>query len=285
MDEEKKAYGKDELFEKAAAVAGKTMADKASARAAENIAAIQQAAENFEPKKKGNPFKTMKKGTLYGIVAAVVVVIAIAGAGMYKWHEEPSFCSTLCHIEGTYVDNYLQEKDVPGIDKYGYRVSNTNAMMAVLHSKTEATAKPEVVCVDCHVPNMMELAHDGLSFTTGDYYMPRDERTLEGMKSWDNETGESFCANANCHAYLLGEDGELDRAKLEKATQAYEFNPHEMYHENQEMKCGTCHKGHRASVQACTGCHEHEDVSVPKGWLTWDESQELMAKEFGNSQV
>ena len=48
------------------------------------------------------------------------------------------------------------------------------------------------------------------------------------------------------------------------------------------MQCTTCHKGHRASVVACTGCHEHENVAVPDGWLTYQQSQDLMAKSFGN---
>lgn len=47
--------------------------------------------------------------------------------------------------------------------------------------------------------------------------------------------------------------------------------------------CNDCHMAAKyASVVACTGCHEHENVAVPDGWLTYQQSQDLMAKSFGN---
>lgn len=225
-----------------------------------------------EPKKKRN-----KK---LAIVGVVIVVLVAVGAGMMVWHESPSFCSTLCHIEGTYVDNYMQEQGTTGTDKYGNEVSNTNAMMAVLHRNTKATAKSEIVCVDCHVPNMGELAHDGMNFVAGNYPLPRDERSASGLMSWDGKTGESFCSNANCHVYLLGDDGELSRTKLANSTKSRAFNFHEQHHENLSLECTDCHKGHRASVVVCTACHEHQDVAVPDGWLTYSESKELMQSVF-----
>ena len=117
------------------------------------------------------PKKGKKK---FAIIGVIVVVLVAVGAGMMVWHESPSFCSTMCHIEGTYVDNYMQEQGIAGTDKYGTAVTNTNAMMAVLHRNTKATAKPEVLCVDCHVPNIMELAHDGMNYVSGNYPMPRN---------------------------------------------------------------------------------------------------------------
>lgn len=224
-------------------------------------------------KKNGKPRMARKK--FWTIVGVVVVVICIAGGGMYKWHEQPSFCSTFCHIEQAYVENYAQEQGVAGTDKYGNAVSNTNAMMSVLHRKTNASAKPEIVCVDCHVPNYVELAHDGVNFVSGNYRVPRDERSGADLQKWDGKDSESFCANERCHSYLLGSDGALDREKLEHATAKLEFNPHSMHH-GEEIQCTTCHKGHRASTLACTGCHEHENVKVPDGWLTWQQSNELM---------
>ena len=224
------------------------------------------------PKKKSN-----KKWAILGIV---VVVLVAVGAGMMVWHESPSFCSTMCHVEGTYVDNYMQEQGKPGTDKYGTEVSNTNAMMAVLHRNTKATAKSEIVCVDCHVPNFMELAHDGMNYVSGNYPMPRDERSASGLQSWDKKTGESFCANENCHVYLLGDDGQLSYSKLADSTSSRAFNFHEQHHEALSLECTDCHKGHRASVVVCTGCHEHENEQIPDGWVTYEESQELMKKAF-----
>ena len=227
----------------------------------------------------GEP-KPKRKRNKFVIVGVVVVVLVAVGAGMLVWHEQPSFCSTMCHIEDTYVDNYMQGQGVAGRDKYGQPVKNTNAMMAVLHRETSATAKPEIVCVDCHVPNVVELAHDGLNYVSGNYPLPRDERSASRLMSWDGKTGESFCSNQNCHVYLLGENGELSYDKLEASTAGRAFNPHAQQHENLSLECTDCHKGHRASTVVCTGCHEHEDVAIPSGWLTYDESQQLMSKVF-----
>jgi hypothetical protein len=224
------------------------------------------------PKKKGR-----KK---LAIVGVIVVVLVAVGAGMMVWHESPSFCSTMCHIEGTYVDNYMQEQDSAGVDKYGNEVTNTNAMMAVLHRNTKATAKSEIVCVDCHVPNIAELAHDGMNYVSGNYPLPRNERSASGLQSWDGKTGESFCTNATCHVYLLGDDGQLSYAKLADSTSSRAFNFHEQHHEALSLECTDCHKGHRASTVVCTGCHQHENVQLPDGWLTYEQSQELMKKAF-----
>ena len=232
----------------------------------------ETATSQHAPKKKGK-----KK---FAIVGVVVVVLVAVGTGMMVWHESPSFCSSMCHIEGTYVDNYMQEQGVAGVDKYGTAVANTNAMMAVMHRKTKATAKPEILCVDCHVPNIGELAHDGMNFVSGNYPLPRDERTAARLMSWDGKPGESFCANERCHVYLLGEDGNLDFDKLESSTKSRAFNPHERHHENLALDCTACHKGHRASTVVCTGCHQHEDVELPDGWVNYSESRKIMADTF-----
>ena len=224
------------------------------------------------PKKKGK-----KK---LAIVGVIVVVLVAVGAGMMVWHESPSFCSTMCHIEGTYVDNYMQEQNAAGVDKYGNAVSNTNAMMAVLHRNTKATAKSEIVCVDCHVPNIMELAHDGMNYVSGNYPLPRNERSALGLQSWDGKSSESFCANATCHVYLLGDNGELSYDKLAASTSSRAFNPHEQHHEALSLECTDCHKGHRASTVVCTGCHQHEDVDLPDGWVTYEESQQLLQQGY-----
>ena len=244
-----------------------------------NEVAAEEAAQETAPAPKR---KSKKK---WAIVGVVVVILVAVGAGMMVWHESPDFCSTMCHVEETYVKNYMQEQNAKGIDKYGNEVSNTNAMMAVLHSHTKATAKSEIVCVDCHVPNFVELAHDGMNYVSGNYPQPRNERTAAGLMSWDNKPGESFCANENCHVYLLGDDGNLDYAKLEASTAGRAFNPHERHHANLALDCTSCHKGHRASTVVCTGCHQHEDVQLPEGWLSYHDSQQLLADAYANGKV
>ena len=236
---------------------------------------IQNQAKDFNmPEKK-------RKGTKkLAIVGVIVVVLIAVGAGMMVWHESPSFCSTMCHIEGTYVDNYMQDQNTAGVDKYGNKVTNTNAMMAVLHRETKATANPEILCVECHAPNMMELAHDGMNFVTGNYPMPRNERQLSHLMSWDNKAGESFCVNESCHVYLLGQDGQIDLDKLSDSTKTRAFNPHEQHHAALSLECSDCHKGHRASTVVCTACHKHENVQLPDGWVTYDESRQILADSY-----
>ena len=43
-------------------------------------------------------------GLIVGVVAAVIVA---AGAGFWIWHEQPSFCATMCHdTMGSYLESY-----------------------------------------------------------------------------------------------------------------------------------------------------------------------------------
>ena len=98
-----------------------------------------QAIASKEIENKGAPIgdgkhgkKKHKKANRKHLAIAAIVIIAIVAVGggvMLKWHEQPSFCSTFCHIENTYVANYSQEQGVVGTDKYGNTVSNTNAML------------------------------------------------------------------------------------------------------------------------------------------------------------
>ena len=71
--------------------------------------------------------------------------------------------------------------------------------------------------------------------------------------------------NDTCHTF--------SREDLQKKTEWMGVvNPHSDRHG--EQKCSTCHKAHRASVMYCTECHT--DAVVPDGWLTYQESQDLV---------
>lgn len=239
----------------------------------------QQAEETVQeiadrPKAKRKPSKK------WAITGAVLVVVAIAGVGFWQWHETPQFCAAFCHNMDQYLEGYEQEQGVVGIDKYGNQVSNTNAMMAVLHRNTQATAKSEIRCMDCHHPVIAEQVSEGFGWLTGNYLDPLDERSGEDLTHWWNEPADNFCANENCHVYLLGDDGQLDRNKLEAVTRELAFNPHAQEHEALSLDCTDCHKGHRASTLVCTGCHEHEDVALPDGWVSYEGSQEILGATF-----
>lgn len=223
------------------------------------------------------PFKKKcSRRKLYTTLGAVLAVLIVVGIGFTVWHEQPSFCGAICHKSmNPYLVNYEQEQGVEGFDKYGNEVSNTNAIMAVIHRENDTTAKSTITCLNCHEPTIAEQASEGLAWITGNYLEPLNEKTLGDLTSWRDSASTTFCANQNCHNYLVGSDGSIDYKRLEQATMDMEFNPHRQYHSAQ-IDCGTCHKGHRASVQACTSCHQHENEPIPDGWVTWKESTALM---------
>ena len=231
-------------------------------------------------KKERKP-RNMKK---IGVVAVVIVaIIAVAGVGFWKWHETPEFCAAFCHNMDEYLDGYSQEQNTVGTDKWGNEVSNTNAMMAVLHKSNNTTAKSTIVCLDCHHAVIGEQMTEGAEFVTGNYYSPLSERVGGDLTAWWNEDEDRFCSNENCHVILQGENGSVDRDKLEDMTSAKygTYNPHSQHHDTIEMSCTDCHKGHRASVLMCTSCHK-DDFELPEGWVTYQQSQELVNAEFAN---
>ena len=217
---------------------------------------------------------------LWTTIGVVALVVAVAGFGFYQWHEQPSFCASFCHNMDEYLFTYSEEQGVAGTDKYGNEVSNTNAMMSTLHRANQTTALPTITCLMCHVPTIPEQMDEGIKMVTGNYYDPLDERIGDGLTHWRGVDSTAFCANENCHAYLLGEDGLVDRKKLEHATANRDFNPHDTYQAAQQMECTNCHKGHRASTIVCTGCHEHENVELPDGWVSYPESQQILMQAF-----
>jgi len=212
----------------------------------------------------------------WGTLAVIAVVFAAAGFGFYQWHETPGFCGAICHNMDPYLETYEQEQGVAGHDKYGNEMTDTNAAMSTLHRVNQTTAKPTITCLNCHVPTIPEQVSEGVAMVTGNYYAPLDERWGNELTKWQGTDGTTFCANENCHSYLLGDDGLVNREKLAQVTARMEFNPHDTHHANAQMTCTNCHKGHRASVMQCTACHEHENVQVPEGWLTAEQSEQLM---------
>ena len=183
-----------------------------------------------------------------------------------------------------YLETYSEEQGAAGTDKYGNAVTNTNAMMATLHRATDATAMPEIRCMGCHEPVIAEQISEGAAMVTGNYFDPLNERVGDDLTEWAGKDDTQMCVNDSCHVYLRGTDGLLDRKKLEQSTENKAaitgFNPHDTHHETIEISCTQCHKGHRASVMVCTSCHEHEDVQLPEGWITAEQSNELMSSQF-----
>ena len=195
-------------------------------------------------------------------VSICAVVFIAAGAGMYAWHETPSFCGAICHaaMDG-YVPTYESEPGQPSVDKWGNEVEDAGAMMAATHRKYG-----DVTCLGCHVPTIAEQASEGVHFVTGNYMAPLSERNLNNLTAYVNyDDPTEFCLNESCH--------NMTKADLTQATSSLSRNPHQWHHF--EYTCTDCHKSHRASVLVCTSCHDDAFDAVPDGWLTGQEAREL----------
>ena len=195
------------------------------------------------------------------IAVVVIAVLVVAGAGMWVWHEQPSFCGAICHTPMTeYVATYDQEEGQPGTDKYGNSVENTTGMLAVTH-KAEGED-----CLSCHIPTLGEQVTEGMNWVSGNYQFPLEERTASDLTEARGVGQDQFCLNGDCHDVT-------NREELLEATSDIEFNPHET--PPGEMACTACHKAHRPSVMICAQCHDDE-AEVPEGWVTYDESLEVL---------
>lgn len=193
------------------------------------------------------------------IVLSCVACVAVLAVGFSVWHEQPSFCSAICHSP---MDPYLPTYEaVPGqqaTDKWGNEVDDASSMLAAVHGQAGKT------CMDCHVPQIGEQVTEGLEWVSGNYDSPLSERNATQLVRARGLQDDEFCMNSSCHPYT--------RADLEKKTAWMgKINPHSSQHG--EQKCTTCHKAHRASVNYCTQCHT--DAVVPDGWLSYSESQQL----------
>lgn len=212
--------------------------------------------------------KTKKPLLTLGVVVAIVVV---AGAGFWVWHEQPSFCSAICHIPmDPYNVTYDQEPNTQGTDKWGNEVSNTSAMLCVSHKASASEGGAGATCLSCHVPTMSEQISEGMNWvsgnyevvTAGDMWAPT-ERTLADLTAARELPADQFCLNESCH--------NMTREQLIESTSDMEFNPHVPQHG--EQACTTCHKGHRASVMYCASCHS--EAEVPDGWIKPADEEKL----------
>lgn len=206
------------------------------------------------------PSKRTRRNRRIATAVAVVAVVAVAAIGILVWHEQPSFCSAICHTPmDPYLPTYEAELGDQGIDKWGNTVEDTTGMLATVHASAGKT------CMDCHVPTLSEQLNEGAEWVSGSYEAPLGERTLDQLVAARGlEDSSEFCMNDTCHNFSL-ED-------LEKKTEWMgEINPHTPQHGQQD--CGLCHKAHRASVMYCSQCHT--EAVVPDGWVSCQESLEL----------
>ena len=97
-----------------------------------------------------------------GVIAAIVV---IAGAGMWVWHEQPSFCNAFCHVSmDPYLPTYEAEPGEAALDKWGNEVADASGMMAAVH---RADPECNASCMSCHVPTIGEQVAEFGAFVSG----------------------------------------------------------------------------------------------------------------------
>ena len=218
--------------------------------------------------KKAAPKRPRKAPVVIGVVAAIVVV---AGAGLWVWHEQPSFCGAICHVPmDPYLETYEAEPGQPGADKWGNEVADAAAMTAAYH-RVEADS----ACLDCHTPVLSQQISEGVNWVSGNYEVVLNdaydgvllERDATELTAAAGLSKDELCLNDACHA--------MTREELAEKTADRAFNPHVPQHDKYD--CTTCHKGHRASVYYCTKCHAEAEEDLPAGWLTMDDAEELAA--------
>lgn len=188
------------------------------------------------------PKKSKKK--LFIILGVVIVVLVAAIVGGLIWHEQPSFCNSICH---TPMDTYVE----------GYYSGDSTLLIT-----THANAGKE--CLDCHVPEISEQLTEGMKWIQGDYVYPLESRG-------ETIATEEFCLASGCH-------DETSYADLTEFSADWDFNPHATS-QHGEQACSSCHKMHGQSVMYCSQCHTEAEAVMPDGWLTAAEAAEASTTE------
>ena len=109
------------------------------------------------------------------MAGTVAVVLVLAGAGFWVWHEQPSFCNAICHSP---MDNYVESY-----------TSGDAGMLVTQHAEAGKN------CLDCHNPVITEQLTEVCTWVADDYPM-----TDDGMLNTGKEIAtEEFCTNDGCH--------------------------------------------------------------------------------------
>ena len=241
----------------------------------EDSAAETKAEANTKPKIEGEakaPAPKKKNKKKWVVVGVVLGVILLSGFGFWVWHNDPSFCGTVCHDSmDPYAQTYYATNGQPAVDKWGNDVSNSHAMLATSHA---AQGK---VCLDCHYPSLSQQLSEASETIAGNYYLPLEEvdtlnLLLNANLSSDSGRGDEFCMNDTCHS-------DLTRQELTQRTSVLSFNPHAWQHE--QNQCSDCHKSHRASTIICTQCHNSAKEILPDGWVEFSTADSYRAAIYG----
>ena len=221
--------------------------------ARQSTSAVEPAGQVPEPKRK------KRWPVAVGVVAAVVIV---AGAGFFVWHEQPSFCNSVCH---TPMDHTV-----------GTYYSNDETLGVTEHAQEGTT------CLQCHTADIVTQVTELTAWVSGDYHYDDEtgqilETTADGLVQSYSESipDEQFCLRSGCHTDDVGNAIDtMDQLVASKADLA--LNPHD-FSKHGDIACGTCHKMHQQSTFVCTDCHTEALSEVPEHWQAGEYSEEALA--------
>ncbi len=176
-------------------------------------------------------------------LGVIVVVVILAGIGMFSWHNTPSFCGTVCHTPMSEYTNDFNDPDA----------GSSTAKLASYHS-----TKDSINCLSCHDATIEDQVHEATNFISGDYNFDGDTGRLESRS--DEFDTLSFCTRSGCHSDIKSAQD------LTAKTSNLEFNPHN-WEQHGVIDCSNCHQAHKTSEFYCAQCHlDATYSSVPEGW-------------------
>lgn len=203
------------------------MTDEENGAAAQDNAATGTTSNGTPPKK-----KRRNNWIVLGVVAAVIVAVVI---GFDIWHNQPSFCNTVCHSP---MDNYVESYS-----------SGDPGMMVTPHEQAGYS------CLDCHEARIgQQIGEVGMWID--------DTYKVDANGDLVIEDSESLASPENCL-----KSGCHDWNEVVDSTWGFEgndakYNPHSS-HQDGSITCSDCHKSHSTSELYCAKCHS---LNLPEGW-------------------
>jgi hypothetical protein len=159
----------------------------------------------------------MRKTWFFVGAVVLLVLVACAGVGLWKYHEQPAFCGNTCHIMKPYVESWSNSK-----------------LLANAHGAAGVT------CLQCHKSDIKQQVQEAVKYVKGDYQTPLEQRQF-GTSAYCLQ-----CHEHGSYAQVI----ELSKELEEQLGR----NPHDSH--NGELECNTCHKMHGPSTLFCSECHK-----------------------------
>ena len=204
-----------------------------SASSSSKVQAHSKDAKSKNDKSK-KPSKNKKKK--FVTLGVVVVIIIVAGIGFGVWHNQPSFCNSICHSPmDNYVNGYYNGNSSESAGAYAHQIKN-------------------VTCLQCHEAKLDEQISEACAWVKGSYKTDSKGSLKKTLVTADKKT----CVKSGCHNW----DDVVSATENWGGNSG--VNPHRS-HQGEAIDCSNCHGMHTQSMMYCNTCH---DFKVPDGWAT-----------------